>query len=183
MALERGAGVLVHPSSFPGGEGIGDLGEGADRFIDYLDRADLKYWQLLPLGPINASGSPYQTLSSFAGNTYLISLDLLGEYGLLSRTDVMGYRSESKNRVDYQNVRKFKAKRFKVAFDNFNNDKKSLSELHDDFAEFKEKNSDWLDDFALFVAMKSKNGEKAWWQWDDKALIMREGQGYCKSKK
>lgn len=182
MALERGAGVLVHPSSFPGGEGIGDLGEGADRFIDYLDRADLKYWQLLPLGPINASGSPYQTLSSFAGNTYLISLDLLGEYGLLSRTDVMGYKSESKNRVDYQNVRKFKAKRFKVAFDNFNNDKKSLSELHDDFAEFKEKNSDWLDDFALFVAIKSKNGEKAWWQWDDKSLIMREAKAIAKAK-
>lgn len=182
MALDRGAGVLLHPSSLPGGGGIGDLGDSATRFVDYLDKADLKYWQMLPLGPINSSGSPYQALSSFAGNTFLISLELLVEEGFLTETDAIGYKSESVSRVDYKAVREFKIKRFKIAFDNFTRNKSKFLEVDREFEKYKRDNSDWLEDFALFVAIKSKNGEKAWWEWDDKDLSLYEEKAIAKAR-
>ena len=174
MALERGAGVLVHPSALPGGHGIGDLGIAADRFIDYLVRADLRYWQILPLGPVNSSGSPYQTLSSFAGNIYLISLDLLADEGLLLRTDILGFESASESKVDYPAVIKYKDSRFVAAFECFKADPDKFSVLHEEFAAFKQENSYWLNDFSLFVAIKSVNGEKAWWEWENRGLVSRE---------
>ncbi len=174
MALERGAGVLVHPSALPGGEGIGDFGASADKFIDYLDRADLRYWQILPLGPVNGSGSPYQALSSFAGNTCLISLELLAEEGLLTRTDILGYSSESEARVDFQAVRRYKASRFKAAFNTFEVGEAEFAGLHKEFKVFKEEHSSWLNDYALFAAIKADNAEKAWWEWEDKGLVMRQ---------
>ncbi len=183
MALERGSGILVHPSSLPGGQGIGDLGIAAESFIDYLDRAEVKYWQLLPLGPVNGSGSPYQTLSSFAGNTYLISLERLEEAGLLSRTDILGYHSESLSRVDYREVIRFKDERFKVAFEQFLAGAESeFAGMQIDFAAFKEENSCWLEDFALFVAIKKREGEKAWWEWEDKGLLLREPEALEKAR-
>jgi len=72
---QRRAGVLLHPTSLPGDREHGDLGENARRFIDFLQTAGLSIWQMLPLGPTHADGSPYQCLSVHAGNPALISLD------------------------------------------------------------------------------------------------------------
>ena len=183
MALERGAGVLVHPSALPGGHGIGDLGIAADRFIAYLERSDLRYWQLLPLGPVNSSGSPYQTLSSFAGNIYLISLDRLADEGLLSQTDILGYESGSEKKVDYSAVRKYKDLRFAAAFECFNSQQGQFSGLHKEFAAFKKENSFWLADFALFVAIKSVDGEKAWWEWENRELTARNETALAEARR
>ena len=77
MAYSRSSGILLHPTSLPGQYGIGDLGEWAYRFVDWLESTGQSVWQILPLGPTSYGDSPYQTLSAFAGNPLLISLDKL----------------------------------------------------------------------------------------------------------
>src|SRR4030066_1572977 len=80
---QRRAGVLLHPTSLPGGVGNGDLGANAHRFVDFLAQAGFSVWQMLPLGPTHRDGSPYHALSLHAGNPLLISLDRLVEWGWL----------------------------------------------------------------------------------------------------
>ena len=79
----RRAGVLLHPTSLPGSVGNGDFGHQAYRFIEWLNRCGFKVWQMLPLGPTHEDRSPYQCLSSHAGNPMLISLDWLKDRGWL----------------------------------------------------------------------------------------------------
>ncbi len=84
----RRGGILLHISSLPGGGPIGDLGEGAERFLDWLAEAGCKLWQVLPLNPVGAGRSPYSSPSAFACESALLSLDLLAEDGLLERVAV-----------------------------------------------------------------------------------------------
>ena len=84
MRFPRCSGILLHPTSLPGGYGIGDLGHEAYRFVDFLVAAQQSLWQILPLGPTGYGDSPYQCLSAFAGNPLLISPDLLVADGLLT---------------------------------------------------------------------------------------------------
>lgn len=70
----RLSGVLVHPTSFPSPYGIGDLGQGAYDFIDFLKASGQSLWQVLPLGPTGFGDSPYQSFSAFAGQSLLIDL-------------------------------------------------------------------------------------------------------------
>src|SRR6476660_7398785 len=79
----RSSGILLHPTSLPGPNGIGDLGNSADQFIDLLAAAGQRIWQVLPLGPTGYGDSPYQSFSAFAGNPLLIALDDLIEDGLV----------------------------------------------------------------------------------------------------
>src|SRR5215217_7364207 len=80
---KRLSGVLLHPTSFPGPYGIGDLGPEAYRFVDFLAAAGQSLWQVLPLGPTGYGDSPYACYSAFAGNTLLVSPEKLITEGLL----------------------------------------------------------------------------------------------------
>ena len=75
MKLTRSSGILLHPTSFPGPHGIGDLGKAAYSFVDFLVKAKQSLWQILPLGPTGYGDSPYASFSSFAGNPLLINLE------------------------------------------------------------------------------------------------------------
>ncbi len=77
MPFTRSAGILLHPTSLPGEYGIGDLGQSAFDWLDFLEAAGQRLWQVMPLGPTGYGDSPYQCFSAFAGNPYLISLDAL----------------------------------------------------------------------------------------------------------
>ena len=88
MRFERSAGILLHPTSLPGKFGIGDLGKEAYNFIDFLESAGQKLWQVFPLGPTGYGDSPYQCFSAFAGNPLLISPEKLMEEGFLSEDDL-----------------------------------------------------------------------------------------------
>jgi 4-alpha-glucanotransferase len=79
----RASGLLLHVTSLPSKYGIGDVGPAALVWIDQLRGADQSWWQALPLGPTGYGNSPYQPLSSFAGNELLVSPDWLMEDGLL----------------------------------------------------------------------------------------------------
>ena len=85
---ERFSGILVHPTSFPSPYGIGDMGQGAYDFIDFLEAAGQHLWQVLPLGPTGFGDSPYQGPSAFAGQPLIISPDRLKEKGLLTDEDL-----------------------------------------------------------------------------------------------
>src|SRR5580700_7357159 len=88
MKFPRSSGILMHPTSLPGRFGVGDLGPESYRFADFLAEAGMQIWQMLPLAPTGYGESPYQSLSSFAGNPLLISLEKLVERGCLSPQDL-----------------------------------------------------------------------------------------------
>src|SRR5919197_3111523 len=100
MKFKRSSGILLHPTSLPGRFGIGDLGQEAYRFVDWLAGAGQAYWQIMPLTPTGYGDSPYSSFSAFAGNTNLISPEMLVESGLLEDSDIQPAPDSEPNRVD-----------------------------------------------------------------------------------
>jgi 4-alpha-glucanotransferase len=159
--FSRSSGILLHPTSLPGRYGIGDLGSWAYHFVDYLHAAGQSIWQVLPLGPTGYGDSPYQSLSSFAGNTNLISLDRLVEDGWLAESDLENVPQFPSDRVDFGPVIEYHNQILAAAHANFEAD----SHSKDVFEAWCEENAFWLDDFALFAALKEANGGQAWVKW------------------
>ena len=165
MKLKRAAGVLLHPTSLPGPDGIGDLGPQAYRWIDFLVEAGCGLWQVLPLGPTGYGDSPYQCFSAFAGNPFLISPELLLQDGLLTEADVADRPDFPVDRVDYGPVITWKLTLLDRAFANFKAN--ASNQLRDEFTAFRSREAAWLNDFAAFMAMKEANGGVAWKDWPD----------------
>src|SRR6202043_4283522 len=88
MPFPRTAGILLHPTSLPSRGGIGDFGPAAYRFADSLAAARQGVWQVLPLGPLGYGNPPYSSISAFAGNPLLISLERLADRGWIDRNKV-----------------------------------------------------------------------------------------------
>ena len=160
--LQRGSGILLHLTSLPSAFGIGDLGPAAYEFADFLARSKQRYWQILPLNPTDpvSDHSPYHSSSAFAFNTLLLSPDLMIQEGWLEPKDVEPLPDFSQKKIEYDRVMVFKKKIFGLAFQRF-----EQRGERSDFEKFCEENSSWLEDFALFGAIKSHFGGKAWNQW------------------
>ena len=156
----RESGILMHITSLPGPYGVGTMGKEAYRFVDFLKNAGQHYWQILPLTPTGYGDSPYQSCSTFAGNHYLIALDMLIEEGLLETPEVENrdwFWSETK--TDYGRLYNNRLTVLRLAYDRFQGG--------EDFDRFCRENSSWLPDFALFMALKGKLGGAAWYTWED----------------
>jgi 4-alpha-glucanotransferase len=162
MLKERNAGILLHPTSLPGKYGIGDLGEDAFKFIDFLSDAGQKLWQIFPLGPTGYGDSPFQSFSAFAGNPLLISPDKLIEEELLTANEISPYNDEEPNKVDFGKVINYKYNLLNKAFLNFQKHKENYKKEFEDFCE---KEKDWLEDYALFMAVKEAHGGILWREW------------------
>ena len=161
MLHERSSGVLLHPTSLPGPDGIGDLGPAAYAWIDTLAAMGCTYWQVLPLGPTGYGDSPYQCFSSFAGNPYLISADLLIRDQLLDEpADRPSLPSHS---VDYGAAIKWKTTLIDLAYLTFS--QTNPAGLVDEFDKFVQSESAWLDDFALFMVIKARQGGGSFINW------------------
>ena len=160
----RKAGILVHPTSFPGPYGIGDLGSYAYQFIDFLAEAGQSLWQVLPLGPTGYGDSPYQSLSSFAGQPLIISPELMEKMGLLTKEEIEPGQWEDPARVDYGAVITYKRELFQIAYQRFLNT--DDTKLIKDFENFCREQNYWLEDYALFMAVKDAHGGVMWSQWD-----------------
>lgn len=156
----RLAGVLLHPTSLPGGFGIGDFGLEARKFIDFLSASNQHLWQVLPLNPIGPGNSPYQCFSAFAGETLLISPEELVDIGLLTRQDLPSSFDKNYARVHYKEVTVLKEKLFQKAYQNF-----SLKEPTKEYHTFLSQESFWLNDFALFRSIQKKTGQENWLKW------------------
>ena len=162
---KRTAGVLLHVSALPSETGIGNLGAGAFRFIDSLAEAGLSVWQICPLGPTGYGDSPYQCFSAFAGNPYFIDFEPILAAGLLKQTELDILRILPKDRVEYGalyenvwSILRTVHHRFKqsgaIEFSNYGN-----------LQDFRRQHSGWIEDYALFRALKSNFGGRAWPEW------------------
>ena len=149
----RASGVLLHVASLPSPYGIGDVGSAARAWVDRLHEAGQSWWQALPLGPTGYGNSPYQSLSSFAGNELMISPDGLIEDGLLQASEREGH-SFSAALIDYEVVIPFKNRLLETAWANFNAG--ARPDLRPDFEQFCHDQAHWLNDYALFRALKAK---------------------------
>ena len=146
----RASGILLHVTSLPSPYGIGDVGPAARAWVDRLHEAGQTWWQVLPLGPTGYGDSPYQPLSSFAGDWLLISPDDLVTDGLLRTSDIAG-PSFSATAVDYGAVTTFKHRLLHTVWANFSTG--AGRELQLAYQQFRNDHTHWLDDYALFRAL------------------------------
>lgn len=165
MSFPRACGILLHPTSLPGRFGVGDLGQEAYRFVDFLAAAGQSLWQVLPLGPTGYGNSPYQCFSAFAGNTLLISPDLLVEHGLLAPEELSDAPAFTDERVEYGPAIEFKDALLAKAFDNFK--RANPVGVRAEFEKFKVSSAAWLDDYALYRSLKRERDEVAWTSWEE----------------
>lgn len=161
----RYGGILLHPTSLPSIFGIGDLGPAVYRFIDFLHENHQLLWQVLPLGPTGYGNSPYQSLSSFAGNPMLISPEKLHDLDLLSRDEIEPPRTFSETKVEFGKVIPWKGELLERAFENYRREKPVS--LQKQFEMFCKLHHLWLEDYALFMSLKRAHGLKAWIEWDE----------------
>ncbi len=152
LFAQRGAGVLLHPSSLPSCFNSGDIGAEARHFIDFLASCGFRLWQMLPIGPTHSDGSPYQLLSVHAGNPDLVDLHWLRDRGWLQDSEL----SDRSKRAALRCA----AGRFAAACAARPEESAALK-----FRSFCLANSHWLDDYALFVALRETSGCRAWQQW------------------
>ena len=160
---DRGAGLLLHPTCLPGAQGCGVFDRHAVRFLDFLQAAGMKYWQVCPLGPTGYGDSPYQCFSAFAGNPYLVDLAALVPFGLLAAEDLAGLAALSEDQTDYGALYRLKPPLLEAAFERFKQTRPKLP--YGDFAAFCQANAHWLDAYALYRALKDHHAGAAWWDW------------------
>lgn len=163
MSTHRGAGILLHITSLPSSFGIGDLGPEAYAFAGYLHRAGQKFWQILPLSPIQADQhySPYSSVSSMAGNVLLISPEILKEDSLLTKGDLAARSPSRKDKVDYKATEDLKHQLFRKAFH------RAKAKKDPAFQAFCYREAYWLDDFALYMVLRQSHNDQAWYTWPD----------------
>lgn len=167
--MARGAGILMHITSLPSKYGIGTIGKSAFEFVDFLKKSGQKYWQILPVGPTGFGDSPYQSLSIYAGNAYLIDLELLCEDGLLTKgeCEIMDFGNDP-DFVDYEKIYNNRFEILKKAYDRYKErDQK-------DFDNFKERNNHWLFNYAMYMAIKKHFNMLPWNLWPDKSIKNRD---------
>ncbi|MBI5498002.1 MAG: 4-alpha-glucanotransferase [Deltaproteobacteria bacterium] len=164
LTRERRSGILLHPTALPGPYGIGDLGSGARRFVDWLAAAQQRLWQVLPLNPTSHGNSPYTSPSAFAGNTRLLSLEGLLQDGLLGLGDINGLPPFPRDHVDFAMVHDHRTALFARVHDAFRAGKGAA--LRPAFDEFRHAQQHWLEDHALFAALHRHFNHLSWPQWD-----------------
>ena len=163
--MKRYAGVLLSVTSLPSNYGVGCFDQAAYDFVDWLEKAGQRYWQILPLGATSHGGSddsPYQAYSAFAGNPYMISLDALIAEGVLTREecDAADF-GDNAAKVDYDKLHENRLALLHKAYERSN-----VSENWE-YRNFCNNNSWWLDDYALFMALKSFFNEAPFRQWPE----------------
>ena len=116
----RESGILMHITSLPSPYGIGTMGKEARRFVDFLQKAGQRCWQVLPVTPTGYGDSPYQSCSAYAGNHYLIDLEELVKQGLLKRSEISGIDwGTQETRVDFGKLYKHRLAVLRLAYERF----------------------------------------------------------------
>ncbi len=174
----RKGGILLPVSSIPSKYGIGTFSKQAYEFVDFLEKAGQKYWQILPLGPTGYGDSPYQSFSTFAGNPYYIDLEELIEKGWLTEEecDACDFGTDEEY-VDYEKIYLSRFTVLKKAYE------RSNISADETFLKFREENAFWLEDYALYMAVKNSFDSVSWIEWDeDIRLRKKEAMASYKEK-
>lgn len=177
----KAKGILLPVFSLPSPYGTGCFSEEAREFIDRLSETGHTYWQILPLGPTGVADSPYQPLSSFAGNAYFIDPVQLVRQGLISEEELAGFDfGNDPSKIDYDALFACRIKMLRLAYRRFAEqrleragtaggvgiaDSAGTAGEADPYDEFVRENAFWLEDFALFMAVREKFGREL--SWDD----------------
>jgi 4-alpha-glucanotransferase len=169
MPFPRSAGILLHPTSLPSRDGVGDFGPAAYRFVDFLASARQGLWQVLPLGPLGYGNSPYSSTSAFAGNPLLISLERLVEHGWIEAAKLgvaaAGSPGDPSAPVEYDQVF---ARKMRLLFKAARSFLDSASgEALQQLESFQAENSWWLEDFVLFDALRARYKLATWNHWPE----------------
>ena len=171
----RKSGVLMHITSLPSPYGVGTMGKEAYAFVDFLKKAGQSCWQILPLNPTGYGDSPYQSCSTYAGNHYLIDLDMLVNEGLLKEEEFRGITwGVREDRADFGLLYQSRLNVLRLAYGRF--------EENEDFRNFNRENGSWLPDFSLFMALKGSHGGAPWFQWEE-GLKRRDPDTLYKARK
>lgn len=165
---QRSGGVLLPMFSLPGAPFMGGLGAGAERFASFLADSGCRWWQMLPVTPIDPFHSPYSSCSAFAGETLFIDLDELYRDGLLDRADCVAAAESGQNAppdtVDYQRAREVRFPLWLKAFERFRRGEGG-KRYRESAERFFSQNDYWLDDFSLFRVLADRFGTDAWSRW------------------
>lgn len=181
FSISRSGGILLHPSSLPGRFGIGEIGPEALRWLETLDRMGQRLWQMLPLGPTGYGNSPYQSLSSFAGNPLLISLEGLRNDGVLTPDDLAMVPSFPTAKVNFDAASEVRTAFLKLAAQRFVAQCESSPLMRLSFSVFCEREAWWLDDYAMFIALKEENDGLPWNEWPTH-LALRDAEAMERAK-
>lgn len=160
----RLSGILLHPTSLPSPYGIGDLGEEAYAWIDFLKQSGQRLWQILPLTSTGKGNSPYQSFSAFAGQPLLISPSHLIRLKLLTEADLSPMPDWNPERIDYSSLIPWKEALLKKAYENYLHTTDKM--LMEEYESFLERNRFWVEDYALYMACRDKNGQTCWTDWE-----------------
>jgi len=174
---QRCSGVLAHITSLPGPHGAGDFGPGAYRFVDWLQSAGQTLWQLLPITPIGPGDSPYQGVSAFAGNPWLVAFEPMVKAGWLDIGELPAFDAE---KIDYGSLIPWRELQLRKAAAGFfeNADKGKQKE----FKAWCANAASWLDDYALFMAIRSPLNGQPWWAWPE-CLAKRDPAALAAARK
>jgi 4-alpha-glucanotransferase len=174
---ERASGILLHPTSLPGPYGSGDLGRSARDFVEFLESAGQRWWQMLPVGPPGIGHSPYSAQSAFAGNPMLIDLEALVDEGLLRRNELPP-TCIATERLDFEEVEPQRDRALRAAHRRF----VAHGSGGPEFEAFLAESSLWLDDFALWSALQHSQPGVPWTQWEP-SLRRREAGALARTRR
>jgi len=163
----RQSGILLHLTSLPSPGGIGTLGQEARQFVNFLHKAGMRVWQVLPITPTGYAESPYQCFSTYAGNPLLIDLPTLARQGLLKLPEPLA-EDEQADRVDFAALIVRKNALLTQAFE------QSYHKVEGKVARFRRQQALWLEDYALFMAIKQHFGGISWQDWPDEDIRLRK---------
>lgn len=170
MRTERCCGVLLHPTSLPGPDGVGTLGDDARRFVDLICAMGMSLWQVLPLTPPACGNSPYSSFSAFAGNPLLIDLDQVAREGDIPFRE--HYRRIPPEHADFSGIAESKPAVLRSAAATFLATERTPRK--EEFWHFCN-TTPWLHDYALFMALKQKYRGKPWIKWPRDAALLTSG--------
>jgi 4-alpha-glucanotransferase len=176
MTSERISGVLLHVTSLPSYGGVGDFGPAAYAFVDFLEAAKQRLWQVLPLSPTGYGSSPYSALSAFAGNPMLISLELLARDGWIAAERIAGLPGHE-GACDFGEAFAKKVPLVEEAAANF------LDRASDDqrmrFQRYCQDNLAWLTDYAMYAVLRRRFAYASWHEWP-KEFALRDSDAISK---
>ncbi len=167
----RASGIVLHVTSLPGPHGVGDLGEAAHAFVDWLAAAGQRVWQVLPVNPVGPGDSPYQCPSAFAGSELMVALPPLVQAGWLAADALAHAPAFHGPRADYAQATPWRRAMLQQAAEGFF--ARASAAERQRFEAWQAGQADWLPEWTLFAALKAAHGHRAWWDWAPE-LVRRE---------
>ena len=172
VLTKKSLGILLHPSSIPGGRVCGTFGRGAKEWIKKLHKYGIEYWQFLPITPTDSTGSPYSSPSSFALNPWFLDVDDLIEKGFIfiSNKEELEPKNQKKNYFDFDVADDLTKKLGNLLLQGWSC---QAEERKLDFYKWISKNS-WVEDYATFVVIREEFKMLPWWQWPKEFKIKND---------